>query len=596
MLYVALLGACALLRAFGDTAERPAGLIPRSKAVTPVRIAGEDAKTRTALKSAALPAKWDARDQGWVTSVKNQGDVGTCWAFAANAVIETQLLRLGMGSWDLSEKNMVNLHGWNLTPEVGGNDLTANGYLLRWAGSVAETNDVYAMTMEEWTPSPQLNPPLHIQNVVFTPALDGTQDAREETKQYLLAYGAIWVSTCWSGAYSNGSAYYCNRKASHNHAITLVGWDDDYPASNFKRTPYGDGAWIIKNSWGTDDGDGGYHYVSYYDANFASSGGSIFIPAQESERYDAVRGHDREGAVYDVSNYYSSYYYCQYDLQAAVFTAGWNEKLSAVGVYTSVYPNPYEILVYTNVVRGATVPEEGGVLAWRQTGTLKHAGFTTIPLGESIPLPDGTSYSIIYRQTGSARSTWVNCSVTDWCAPVHTRGDSFFGWMTPSGTAFWSDGVDEASVVDETDVSWGACIKAYLNNTVAAPDGDVPDESEDGSAMLEELAKSNPALLADTGNTFGALAGSVGANGRTLWSSWVAGLDPSNPEAKGLTVLIDASDGTPRLSWSPDRGSARTYTIWGRTALDDTTGWFTVSPEELSTTDAHFFKVSVAVP
>ena len=45
-----------------------------------------------------------------------------------------------------------------------------------------------------------------------------------------------------------------------------MGWDDSYPASNFATTPPGNGALLVRNSWGTSWGQGGYFWLSYYDS------------------------------------------------------------------------------------------------------------------------------------------------------------------------------------------------------------------------------------------------------------------------------------------------------------------------------------------
>lgn len=63
------------------------------------------------------------------------------------------------------------------------------------------------------------------------------------------------------------------------HAITIVGWDDNYSASNFNKSlnEMGDGAFIVKNSYGNNSKEGGYWYVSYYDKTLAYSKISDFV-------------------------------------------------------------------------------------------------------------------------------------------------------------------------------------------------------------------------------------------------------------------------------------------------------------------------------
>jgi hypothetical protein len=127
---------------------------------------------------------------------------------------------------------------------------------------------------------------------------------------------------------------------------------------------------------------------------------------------------------------------------------------------------------------------------------------------------------------------------------------------------------------------------------VPAKAGDAPGETADGTEALAALAATNALAYAQHGETFGAFAHIVGANGRTLWGNWLAGLDPANPD-DDLTLSIAVTNGAPSLSWTPDLGTARTYTIWGCRDLPPAGGWSVVPKADLATTTNRFFKVTV---
>lgn len=610
MLCVAFAAMCA-----ADETPRATGYRPPPRRMKVVRAAGAAKGGKLKFTASPLPSSWDSRDKGWVTPVKDQNPLGTCWTFSANAVIETQLLRTGRGTWDLSEKNMTLLSGFEGDWNSGGNNDMASAHLLRWSGAVMETNDVYftngndsynvTSAKREWEvtrPSVPLDPALHIQNVVWVPALDGTETTRNALKAAIMNYGA--VSTCIyassTSPYMNGSAYYCNLDLGCDHAITVVGWDDNYSTNNFKSTcrPPSNGAWLIKNSWGTSSGDGGYWHVSYYDKNFGTYDGAVFIPATPEENYTAVYGYDKHGVLYDFVQEHveKSPYYDPFDLMAAVFTSGWNEELAAVGVYNLLSSSPYEISIYTNVTRNAETPTAGGALVCQLTGTLSHAGFTTIRLPSPITLADHATFSVVFRQTGNGRSNPLCCTSIGYCYPHLDLGQSYFGYSGTNGEEdVWIDGADKdiISQVDYTDEAWAACIKAYTRTTVAARAGDAPGEKSDGTQALADLAATNALAYAQHGETFGAFANIVGANGRTLWTNWLIGLDPDDSSTSDFRLYIAVTNSKPRLSWTPDLGDARTYTIWGCRDLPPEGGWSVVSEEDLETTTNRFFKVTI---
>ncbi len=253
------------------------------------------------------PSSFDLRTLGVLTPVKDQGDYGTCWAFAAYGSLESSLMPGEL--WDFSEDNMVYYHGFDWKWYEGGNPMMAAAYLLRWTGPFREDQDAYADGVH---PEPStLEVQKHVQRVVlFPPRASAT--ANDDLKYALTTYGAVATSMFWMDGSLNPAtgAYYYGGTSTANHGVTIVGWDDGYSRDNFLATnrPPGDGAFIVRNSWGSAWGDGvtgdwdgaGYFYVSYYDAEFGYATNAVFTQAQATTNYGRVYQYDPLGWVSSV--------------------------------------------------------------------------------------------------------------------------------------------------------------------------------------------------------------------------------------------------------------------------------------------------------
>ncbi|MGZ3579605.1 MAG: C1 family peptidase, partial [Syntrophales bacterium] len=242
----------------------------------------------------AAPSFYDLRDQGKLTPVKNQGNCGSCWAFATYGSLESNLLP--SETWDFSENNLKNTHGFDLGPCAGGNGDMSTAYLARWSGPVSEEDDPYVdspSTSPLGLPARKL-----IQEVLYVPDRANSSD-NANIKQAIMTYGGVMTSMYISNSYYNSTnkTYYYNGSSLSNHAVGIVGWDDNFDKNKFGSTPPGNGAFIIKNSWGTNWGENGYFYISYYDSNVGKYN-YVFNGAEPLTRYDNVYQYDPLGWVY----------------------------------------------------------------------------------------------------------------------------------------------------------------------------------------------------------------------------------------------------------------------------------------------------------
>ena len=331
-----------------------------------------------------LPEYYSLVDDGYVSPVKNQKNGGNCWAFTAMSVLESCILKLTGNTYDLSEQNLKNLmalfsnYGWNSLTNDGGKVGMTTGYLSSWLGPVLDSSDKYS---DRNFLSNVFDAIFHIDNIILLQRDNFTDN--DAVKRAVLTYGAVGGDLCYLDDFLNNrnNAYYCNGKYSSNHAITIVGWDDTYSKNNFLTAPDGDGAWIVKNSWGPDWGDNGYFYVSYYDESVSHGNNSFLytILLNNTRHYDKIYQYDT--GYSSISTYITdSFSYKN------VFTITGEEYLAAVSTYFFT-PVDWTVSIYIN-----------DTFIMNKTGK-SDAGYYTFDLDKLIKVNKGDILSVVFKQS-----------------------------------------------------------------------------------------------------------------------------------------------------------------------------------------------------
>ena len=300
-----------------------------------------------------LPKRFDLRDSGWVTPVKNQGKYYTCWAFAAMAAIESNWLVNHWGAFDLSEQNISACNGVQVAYDGGGSHLVSSSYLTRFAGPVLEADDPYK------PPNICKGIQFPVPRYVFTSRILPYDP--ELIKRTIMKYGGInfgmMAGFIWNKNFTGFDfdkanynpvdyTFYYSGSADFDHVVCLVGWDDDKIITGGDKSPKGTkGAWIVKNSLGADWGENGYFYLSYFD-NKSPMPLFHFDESADTSEIDRVNMYDEIGATKAFG------YNNEIGYGITRFNAPEKEIIVKVGTYILSAASSIDIAIYKDFTDG----------------------------------------------------------------------------------------------------------------------------------------------------------------------------------------------------------------------------------------------------
>jgi C1A family cysteine protease len=412
--------------------EYPRGLTPPPFAPHTVT------RTRPLLAALQAPIRFDYREQGVVTGVRQQGSCGACYAFAALADFEAKLLMAGEGEFDFSENNVKECEWFGRTGHYpakcqGGTYWRVVNHLAEF-GTVLEGCDpyrAYNSTCREGCPYIKTALNWRVFSLDEIPPV-------ETMKTYLLQKGPVYAAidaghyTVWANelnAYDGSYTLYYTGSPTDpalgavNHAVLIIGWDDTLSHAG------GQGAWICKNSWGPSWGgtagygtERGYFTIAYGSANL----GYYASFMEEWQDYDPCE----RLLFYDEAGYYGQAGYggvtawgmCKFIMEQ-------DAELRRVEFWTTDATTDVDIYVYDDL-SGAALQH---LLASELNNSYTEMGYHSVPLATPLEASAGEDIYVAVKFT-NASYTWPLTTDPSGIGPTAPG----MCYISPTGTA-WSE-------------------------------------------------------------------------------------------------------------------------------------------------------------
>ena len=398
--------------------DAESGLVDKSERVPmAIDVDGTNVSGNASRITRYLPKDYDPRKQGKDTGIRNQENLGVCWAFAGIAGMESYMATNGYGINDLSEEHMRwwakgGVNGWNVGDHEGTSNLLSMGYFASGDGPKLESELKY--NTHNTRPS-NMNTAKGTgylaSEVIFI------RNNRMDIKNAITKYGGVVSGYGDFDEYSSKdkNAYYVDYNIGQNHAVTVVGWDDSYSRDHFtgKAKPKYDGAWLVKNSWGNYNSEGGYFWISYEDKTLLQAGDNYSIKKIDksgNKIYQLEKGGYTEygGKNFAVANVFNF--------------NGQNETIEGVTIGNTTLGSTYQIY-YAPVKKG--VPQNSN-LKLLASGTINETGYITIPVN-SVKIPSGKGAIVVKMKNPNTATIFAegNTENVPWFKAKANRGESF---------------------------------------------------------------------------------------------------------------------------------------------------------------------------
>ncbi|MDE6540334.1 MAG: hypothetical protein K2K66_09090, partial [Ruminococcus sp.] len=361
--------------------------------------------------AAAMPSSFDMREHGTISSVKDQGRYGTCWTHSSASSAESSVIG-AEPSVNLSElhtayysyygDDQISISAESLRDHLdygGSTEIVANLW-SQWIGPVYESRLPYNNTsffeVSDEIDDMRYTSDYHLENAYlfdFNNDRSNADDINNLVKQFVYNGNSVDVSF-YHGTYSYNSYNNCvnsNRKPRFaNHAVTIAGWDDNFPAENFTVKPEHNGAWLVKNSWGYTSGKDGYMWISYDDKSL-----SQFAVYELADKNDYSVNYHHDTFVPTQLLCADGIQENNFSYMANIFTADYDMQIDAVSTYFQNAGTDYEVTIYSGL-SDETDPTSATPSAVT-SGYDALTGYRTIELSESVPVKAGEKFSVVVK-------------------------------------------------------------------------------------------------------------------------------------------------------------------------------------------------------
>jgi C1A family cysteine protease len=351
-----------------------------------------------------LPSEWDWREQGKVTSVKDQGSCGSCYAFGSIANIESEMLIDTNGTDNFSENNAKECNWEELTNFKSGNppqpwgscdggnyDMLVN--LFSQNGLVLESCDPYIAGNDDCEPDCSYQKTLLGWNIISGNAVPDTTTLKE----YIYASASPVYTTLYADSsrgfnslYDGSYTFNYTTSSSNNHAVLIVGWSDNLPPVPGETTP-ADG-WIVKNSWGSWWGDDGYFYITYGSANIGKDS-SFMYDWQDYDTQGGLMYYDEAGGWWNAWGYNATDRTIAWGL--CRFIPSSDTYVTRVEFWTTDATTDVDIYIYDDFDTGTKTLSN--LLVSKLNLNFAEAGYHSVQLDEPLPLNADDDIAVAIR-------------------------------------------------------------------------------------------------------------------------------------------------------------------------------------------------------